>query len=242
MKKLGMAFTVFTSMILLCATTASAALYSDWDPYEQQVFELVNLQRSHHGLTALAADSRLQTAADLHSEDMALNDFFSHTGSDGSTPSTRVSAQAYDWNGVAENIAAGYTSAHSVMYGTDNLQLLSDFDMQLGHDGFSDWDEVGQDWTGSNWDAWADEYGGGWMGSTGHRENILDYRLTDLGVGYYYLGSDTGDINYFHYWTQDFAWGDTAEDPSPSPVPIPASLLLFGTGMFSLLGFRRYKQ
>ena len=142
MKKLCSALTATIAMILLCTATATAALYDDWDIVEQQVFELVNLQRSHNGLTTLVADSRLQTAADIHSQDMALNNFFSHTGSDGSSVGDRISAQTYDWNMWAENIAAGYTSPHSVMYGTDNLELLSEFDIGLGYGGFANWDEV----------------------------------------------------------------------------------------------------
>lgn len=44
----------------------------------------------------------------------------------------------------------------------------------------------------------------GWMDSSGHRANILDCDFKDIGVGYYYLANDSGDLNYRHYWTQDF--------------------------------------
>lgn len=43
-----------------------------------------------------------------------------------------------------------------------------------------------------------------WMASPGHRANILDEDFTELGVGYYFLANDTGDVNYNHYWTQTF--------------------------------------
>lgn len=43
-----------------------------------------------------------------------------------------------------------------------------------------------------------------WMDSPGHRANILDSSFTELGVGYYYLENDTGEINYNRYWTQTF--------------------------------------
>ena len=39
-----------------------------------------------------------------------------------------------------------------------------------------------------------------WMASQGHRENILDCRLTELGVGLYRSPSST----YGVYWSQDF--------------------------------------
>ena len=44
----------------------------------------------------------------------------------------------------------------------------------------------------------------GWMGSSGHRANILNCNYTQMGVGYYKLDNDTGNINYVHYWVQDF--------------------------------------
>jgi uncharacterized protein YkwD len=40
-----------------------------------------------------------------------------------------------------------------------------------------------------------------WMASAGHRQNILDCRLTELGVGLYRSASS----QYRVYWTQDFA-------------------------------------
>jgi uncharacterized protein YkwD len=41
-----------------------------------------------------------------------------------------------------------------------------------------------------------------WMGSPGHRANILDCELREIGIGYV---EDPGDpLNYGSYWTQDF--------------------------------------
>ena len=57
----------------------------------------------------------LASAAQKHSDDMANYDFFNHTGLDGSTVATRVTAQGYIWSSVAENIAAGQTTAQSVV-------------------------------------------------------------------------------------------------------------------------------
>lgn len=44
----------------------------------------------------------------------------------------------------------------------------------------------------------------GWINSPGHRTNMLNPNLKEIGVGYYYLASDTGNVNYYHYWTQSF--------------------------------------
>jgi len=59
----------------------------------------------------------LAMAAYLHSEDMVLNDFFSHTGADGSTPGQRISRQGYPWRTYGENIAVGYPTVSSVIQG-----------------------------------------------------------------------------------------------------------------------------
>lgn len=65
----------------------------------------------------VAWDARLAQAAYAHSRDMAEGDFFSHTGSDGSSLGQRVTAAGYRWSGVAENIAAGYPTVAAVVAG-----------------------------------------------------------------------------------------------------------------------------
>ena len=46
---------------------------------------------------------------------MAMADYFSHTGSNGSTLVQRVEDQGFDTFPVGENIAAGYYSVRSVV-------------------------------------------------------------------------------------------------------------------------------
>jgi uncharacterized protein YkwD len=41
-----------------------------------------------------------------------------------------------------------------------------------------------------------------WIDSPGHRANILTPDLQEIGVGYFNLANDTGNINYNRYWTQ----------------------------------------
>ena len=43
-----------------------------------------------------------------------------------------------------------------------------------------------------------------WMNSPGHRANILYPDLQEIGIGFYFLGNDSGNANYRYYWTQDF--------------------------------------
>ena len=125
------------------------------------VVNATNVYRTQQGCQPLILNDQLTAAAQGHSQDMALNDFFSHTGSDGSSSWERILRTGYRYSLAAENIAAGYPTSEAVVQG--------------------------------------------WMDSDGHRQNILDCDLREVGVGYYYLENDRGAVNYHHYWTQVFA-------------------------------------
>jgi uncharacterized protein YkwD len=137
---------------------------------EQQVIDLTNQQRQQNGCdVALVLSPQLAAAASAHSQDMALHDLFSHTGSDGSTMVSRVVATGYSYSQLAENVAAGHATAEGVV--------------------------------------------AGWMKSPGHRANILNCGLREIGVGYYAQADDQSNVRldngqlsgpYRYYWTQDF--------------------------------------
>ncbi len=63
----------------------------------------------------LAFDPRLIQAATAHSQDMNARAYFGHTGSDGSSPQSRMSAAGYPWRGWAESLAAGYSSPETFL-------------------------------------------------------------------------------------------------------------------------------
>lgn len=44
----------------------------------------------------------------------------------------------------------------------------------------------------------------GWMNSRGHRNNILNPEVTEIGIGYYFRSQDPGEFTYQSYWTQNF--------------------------------------
>jgi uncharacterized protein YkwD len=69
------------------------------------------------GAAALTADAALHEAAQAHANDMAANDFFSHTGSDGSQFFERIEWTGYQGQPVGENIAAGQSTASQVVGG-----------------------------------------------------------------------------------------------------------------------------
>lgn len=87
------------------------------DAIASQILSLVNSERARAGCGPVTLEARLTAAAQGHSEDMALNDYFSHTSLDGTTSAQRVTRAGYKWSTTGENIAAGYTSAAQVMQG-----------------------------------------------------------------------------------------------------------------------------
>lgn len=100
-----------------------------WSDYEAQVLTLVNQKRAA-GATCggvkyapappLTLDDRLRCAARKHSKDMGVKKFFSHTGSNGSTPWQRIKSAGYTYTQAAENIAAGYSTPSAVVTGWMN--------------------------------------------------------------------------------------------------------------------------
>lgn len=97
----------------------------DNEAYELEVIRLTNLERTSRGLPPLKRNGDLTDAARAHNLDMITNDFFSHTGSDGSSSSVRACREGflpYGWGScyVGENIAAGYTTPADVVTGWMN--------------------------------------------------------------------------------------------------------------------------
>jgi uncharacterized protein YkwD len=143
-----------------------------------RVLELTNIERSKLSFSPLTFNTQLLNAAATHSQNMALQDFFSHTGKDGSSLGSRISATGYKFSAAAENIAAGSSTPQQVV--------------------------------------------SSWMNSSGHRANILNPNLKEIGIGYYFLADDTGSVNFNHYWTQVFATSlDGSVNPAPAPTPTP---------------------
>jgi uncharacterized protein YkwD len=96
------------------------------DPFESQVLTLINQSRaagatcgstSFPPAAALSMDANLQNAARLHSQDMAVNGYFSHTSLDGRTFTQRIQNAGFMGSPLGENIAGGYPSPQAVVDG-----------------------------------------------------------------------------------------------------------------------------
>jgi uncharacterized protein YkwD len=71
--------------------------------------------QAYAAATPLVWNCTLGDVATEHAADMANNNFFSHTGSDGLSPFDRLRNAGYQYSSAAENIAAGYSSVSAVM-------------------------------------------------------------------------------------------------------------------------------
>lgn len=76
---------------------------------------LINSVRTSVGAPPLRFDSRLNTAAQDHADDMLANDYFSHNGQNGSTIESRATAAGYNWTAIGENIAQGQRNENLAM-------------------------------------------------------------------------------------------------------------------------------
>ena len=87
--------------------------------FERRVFELTNAERANHDLPPLIWCDRLADAARAHSRDMAINNYFSHTGFDGSGAGDRIIRAGIPHTGHAENISGGTArnTPEAAMYG-----------------------------------------------------------------------------------------------------------------------------
>ncbi|MEE9398310.1 MAG: CAP domain-containing protein [Methylococcales bacterium] len=109
-----------SDMLVVEESLAYLVESSDLVPFEQEVLNLVNEERTIRNLGTLTEDSKLTSAARSHSQDMAQQGYFSHTGLDGRSPFQRITATGYQYNSAGENIAFGYQSPQAVMNGWIN--------------------------------------------------------------------------------------------------------------------------
>jgi uncharacterized protein YkwD len=80
-----------------CAYTLDPAKVTD-------VINAVNAYRAQSGLPAYIVNPKLTLAAQAHANDIACSKLFVHTGSNGSTPDSRVVVSGYVAKSVGENV------------------------------------------------------------------------------------------------------------------------------------------
>lgn len=82
---------------------------------EGEVLRLINQARAQAGCPALVPNPALTRAAQMQSQGMAYDDYFSHRDRQGHGFAWRAKAQGYVYHWIGENIAAGQPSATDVV-------------------------------------------------------------------------------------------------------------------------------
>jgi uncharacterized protein YkwD len=111
--------------IVMAAPFAPAVVESG-EAAGQHVLELVNAARAvprtcgnkaFKAARPLRWNDTLAAASRLHAADMARNNYFSHSGRDGSNPAQRVARAGYSYRATGENIAAGQMKPEDAVAG-----------------------------------------------------------------------------------------------------------------------------
>lgn len=98
----------------------------DWkkveEGMEQQIFDLTNKVRQEFNQSSLVWEDNVHEVAYSHSEDMALNNYFSHYGLDGESLKDRLAEEEINYMVAGENIAAQYEDAPATIEGWLNSE------------------------------------------------------------------------------------------------------------------------
>jgi uncharacterized protein YkwD len=87
---------------------ASTCAFSSEISTITETINALNAYRAESGLPPYNVNSQLNKAAQSHANDMACNNLFGHTGSNGSTIQSRVTAAGYVYSAVTENVYGSY--------------------------------------------------------------------------------------------------------------------------------------
>jgi uncharacterized protein YkwD len=106
-----------TVLVFACGTGLAAApaahAASSKAAVRSTTVTALNVARAAHGCTPLTLKSKLSKTAQRHADDMANNEFYGHTSSDGTTWGVRIKQAGY--RPAGENLAFGADAAASVV-------------------------------------------------------------------------------------------------------------------------------
>jgi len=155
--------------------TVSQEIISNIKPQQPQtqeierfIFEMTNTERQKNGFDSLTFNANLANVARKHSQDMVNNNYFSHTNLIGDGPSERAEKAGLSKWGIGENIG---------MMASGNVKGIG--------------------YVSNTPESIAQALMKNWMGSPGHRSNILRSSYDYIGVGVAYNGHE-------YIATQDF--------------------------------------
>ncbi|ELZ86927.1 hypothetical protein C454_00215 [Haloferax gibbonsii ATCC 33959] len=152
---------------------------------ETLVHHFVNEVRTDHGLSELAYDKDLERIARAHSEAMADRRFFSHTTPDGRSAFDRYVSHGY-WSSTQRRRRCG----ENISRRTFRLSRIEGVSERRRARAVTELARTVVD---------------GWMGSAGHRRNVLGQKWEREGVGAAIDASGSGSDTVRLYVTQNFA-------------------------------------
>lgn len=88
---------------------------NEFTSLEDQVIQLVNVERSKIGVPSLAKNNQLTDVARTKSEDLITNNYFSHNSPVYGSPFNMLDTFGISYNAAAENIASGQRTSEEVM-------------------------------------------------------------------------------------------------------------------------------
>ena len=143
---------------------------SDLPEIEREVHRLINAERASHDLLPLVWQEEIAVIARQHSYDMATQGFYSHVNLEGENPTDRA-------------IRSGYPCRKASSYGLAENILRSE--LWEERTDYRVWFVIpagrSTDWMAPKEIARVSVEG--WMGSPGHRRNILTARYDRTGIG-----------------------------------------------------------
>jgi uncharacterized protein YkwD len=101
------------------ATPATPAATGRYGASVSRIFDLINAERRHQGLPALAFNAQLDQMANIQAQNMAHFQKMAHVIPEASLPTLgdRARYAAYPFGRLAENVALGYPDAGTVVQG-----------------------------------------------------------------------------------------------------------------------------
>ena len=125
---------------------------------ENLIHDLINIERENYELAKLSYNKGLESIAKFHSYDMSVQKFFAHENLDGSDPTDR--------GAKLENYCIKVNGIYVTSGIAENIFMINSTRMDL-HSA----EEI------------AERAVIGWMGSEGHRDNILNPNFESEGIG-----------------------------------------------------------
>ncbi len=104
-----------TNSVEKAATNNTAISSPSNMSYEQQVVQLVNVERQKAGLSSLTLDSSISNVARKKSQDMASNNYFAHQSPTYGSAGDMLKQFGVNYSAWGENIASGQRSPEAVV-------------------------------------------------------------------------------------------------------------------------------